>query len=74
MLYIRTFPFFEERLCLRAQWEIRGVADQMLMLAREACPSVFNGAGPKCIRLGKCPEKKMTCGEFEKIKKRYAKI
>ena len=66
--------FFEERLCLRAQWEIRGVADQMLMLAREACPSVFNGAGPKCVRLGKCPEKKMTCGEFEKIKKRYAKL
>ncbi|MDL1967947.1 MAG: FAD-dependent thymidylate synthase [Deltaproteobacteria bacterium] len=64
--------FFGERLCLRAQWEIRGVADQMLMLAREVCPSVFNGAGPKCIRLGKCPEKKMTCGEFEKIKKRYA--
>ncbi|MBL7207307.1 MAG: hypothetical protein ISS67_02120 [Desulfobacterales bacterium] len=31
----------------------------------------LNGAGPKCIRFGKCPEKKMTCGEFEKIKKRY---
>jgi len=66
--------FFEERLCLRAQWEIRGVAGQMLILAREACPSVFNGAGPKCIRLGKCPEKKLTCGKFEKIKKRYAKL
>jgi len=64
--------FFEERLCLRAQWEIRGVADQMLMLVREVCPSVFKGAGPKCVRLGKCPEGKMTCGKFEKIKKRYA--
>lgn len=64
--------FFEERLCLRAQWEIRGVADQMLMLVREVCPSVFEGAGPKCVRLGKCPEGKMTCGKFEKIKKRYA--
>jgi thymidylate synthase (FAD) len=64
--------FFEERLCLRAQWEIRGVADQMLMLACEVCPSVFKGAGPKCVRLGKCPEGKMTCGKFEKIKKRYA--
>jgi thymidylate synthase (FAD) len=66
--------FFEERLCLRAQWEIRGVAEQMLELAREVCPSVFNGAGPKCIRLGKCPEKKMTCGQFEKIKKKYKRI
>ena len=64
--------FFEERLCLRAQWEIRGVADRMLILAREACPDVFNGAGPKCIRSGKCPEKKMACGKFEKIKQRYA--
>lgn len=64
--------FFGERLCLRAQWEIRGVADQMLEIAREVCPSVFKGAGPKCVRLGKCPEGKMTCGEFEKIKKRYA--
>ncbi len=63
--------FFEERLCLRAQWEIRGVAEQMLALVRKVCPSVFNGAGPKCIRLGKCPEKKMTCGQFEKIKKQY---
>ncbi|HUV50880.1 MAG TPA: FAD-dependent thymidylate synthase [Anaerolineae bacterium] len=66
--------FFGERLCMRAQWEIRGVADQMLMLVREVCPSVFDGVGPKCIRLGKCPEKKMTCGEFEKIKQRYAKL
>ncbi|MCW7073173.1 MAG: FAD-dependent thymidylate synthase [Methanophagales archaeon] len=64
--------FFEERLCLRAQWEIRGVADQMLMLVREVCPSIFEGAGPKCLRFGKCPEGKMTCGKFEKIKKRYA--
>ena len=64
--------FFEERLCLRAQWEIRGVADQMLVLVQKVCPGVFKGAGPKCVRLGKCPEGKMTCGDFENIKKRYA--
>ena len=64
--------FFEERLCLRAQWEIRGVADQMLMFVREVCPSVFEGAGPKCLRLGKCPEGKMTCGKFEEVKRHYA--
>ena len=65
--------FFGERLCLRAQWEIRGVADQMLEIAREVCPSVFEGAGPKCLRLGKCPEGKMTCGKFEEVKRRYAR-
>lgn len=63
--------FFGERLCLRAQWEIRDVANQMLVIACMVCPSVFKGAGPKCLRLGKCPEKKMTCGKFEKIKRQY---
>jgi thymidylate synthase (FAD) len=63
--------FFEERLCRRAQWEIRRVADQMLKLAREACPAVFSNAGPKCAAAGKCPEGKMTCGQYEAMQKRY---
>ncbi|MFP4105127.1 MAG: FAD-dependent thymidylate synthase [Phycisphaerae bacterium] len=63
--------FFEERLCLRAQWEIRGVAEQMLKLARDVCPAVFDGAGPKCIREGKCPEGKKTCGKYPEVKARY---
>lgn len=63
--------FFEERLCMRAQWEIRGVAEQMLTLAQGVCPSVFVGAGPKCVRMGHCPEGKMTCGQFARIKARY---
>jgi thymidylate synthase (FAD) len=63
--------FFEQRLCMRAQWEIRGVANQMLMLVRDVCPSVFLGAGPKCIRMGKCPEGKMSCGQYEEMKMRY---
>ncbi len=63
--------FFEERLCLRAQWEIRGVAEQMLAQAKQAAPSVFAGAGPKCIRAGKCPEGKMTCGQYAEVKLRY---
>jgi len=45
----------------------------MLEIAREVCPSVFEGAGPKCLRLGKCPEGKMTCGKFEEVKRRYAR-
>jgi thymidylate synthase (FAD) len=63
--------FFEERLCLRAQWEIRRVGNMMLELALGVCPAVFEGAGPKCIRLNKCPEGKMSCGKFEEIRKRY---
>ncbi len=64
--------FLEERLCLRAQWEIRAVADRVLDLVRPVLASVFDGAGPKCIRLGGCPEGKFTCGRYAEIKQRYA--
>jgi thymidylate synthase (FAD) len=64
--------FFEERLCQRAQWEIRQVADQMLALVQKVCPAVFSSAGPKCVAAGKCPEGKMTCGKYAEMRKRYA--
>ncbi len=63
--------FFEERLCRRAQWEIRDVADQMLDRVRDVCPSVFVGAGPKCLRYGGCPEGKMSCGRHAEMVERY---
>ena len=63
--------FFEERLCQRAQWEIRNVAEEMWKLVRDACPAVFDGAGPKCIRRGCCPEGKKTCGRYTEVKARY---
>ncbi|MCE5215916.1 FAD-dependent thymidylate synthase [bacterium] len=62
----------EERLCLRAQWEIRDVAEQMLSCVRDVCPSVFAGAGPKCLRHGGCPEGKMSCGQYAEMVERYA--
>lgn len=64
--------FFAERLCRRAQWEIRKVANVMLDQARETCPAVFAGVGPKCVALGKCPEGEMTCGAYAEMRKRYA--
>ncbi len=57
--------FFEQRCCLRAQWEIRAMAEQMLQLCRNVLPEVFNSAGPRCESLGYCPEgEKFTCGRF----------
>jgi len=50
------FHFFSERLCYRAQWEIRLLANKMLALCKEVLPSVFTFAGPKCKRLKFCPE------------------
>lgn len=52
--------FFSLRCCNRAQWEIRGMADEMLKLCRHAAPGVFDKAGPGCVT-GTCPEKK-PCG------------
>lgn len=57
--------FFEQRCCLRAQWEIRHLADKMLILCQQSLPEIFALAGAKCERLGYCPEgKKFTCGRY----------
>ncbi len=57
--------FFELRCCERAQWEIREMAWAMLKILREELPVIFSAAGPKCERLGYCPEgEKFTCGKY----------
>ena len=48
--------FFALRLCRRAQWEIRELARQMLALARQAAPELFELAGPSCVTEGNCKE------------------
>ena len=63
--------FFEERLCMRAQWEIRIMAGEMLKLVKEVCPILFTNVGPKCVRLRYCPEGKKSCGNFDQIRKQY---
>ena len=59
--------FFKLRCCRRAQWEIRAVADEMFKLCYEVAPSLFKNAGPACIREGRCPEGKMTCGKYSEV-------
>lgn len=54
--------FFSVRLCKRAQWEIRELARQMLVLVRGEAPQIFGTAGPSCITEGVCKEGH-TCGE-----------
>lgn len=57
--------FFEERCCMRAQWEIRELANRMLEICQEQLPIVFANAGSKCVRLGYCPEgKALSCGKY----------
>lgn len=55
------YNFFEHRLCTRAQWEIRTLANEMLAEVKNVAPLLFDHIGPICDRLGYCPEQK-TCG------------
>jgi thymidylate synthase (FAD) len=58
--------FFTLRTCERAQWEIRGLAEEMLRLVLPLAPTIFAKAGPACIR-GRCPEGKFYCGRPRRI-------
>ena len=61
--------FLSLRCCERAQWEIRSVAWQMLSLALEVAPALFENAGPGCLR-GPCPEGKKCCGKTAEVRER----
>ena len=53
--------FFSLRMCSRAQWEIRALAERMHELCLQVSPELFRDAGPACLR-GKCPEGEKSCG------------
>ena len=57
--------FLSLRLCTRAQWEIRQLAEKMLDCVREVAPTLFEDVGPRCKALGFCPESK-GCGRMPK--------
>lgn len=59
--------FFEHRTCMRAQWEIRHLAEKMLELVRAAAPNLFSEAGPTCITQGVCHQGKYSCGRLKTL-------
>lgn len=59
--------FFRLRCCVRAQWEIRDAAIEMLKLAKKHAPIIFENAGPACVT-GRCPEEK-PCDNIPEIRK-----
>lgn len=64
--------FFGLRLCERAQWEVRAVAEEMLRQVRVVEPELFGDAGPYCVQLGRCPEGRFSCGKMKEMRDRYA--
>lgn len=65
--------FFSLRMCSRAQWEIRKMAEEMFKLCFEIAPDLFKNAGPACLR-GRCPEGDKSCGKASYIKKEREKL
>lgn len=58
--------FFSLRMCNRAQWEIRNLADEMYKLCKANAPTLFKNAGPGCMTRKGCPEGKRSCGSPRK--------
>ncbi|UCC93443.1 MAG: FAD-dependent thymidylate synthase, partial [Thermoplasmata archaeon] len=52
--------FFRLRCCLRAQWEIRRVAQKMLDECKRVAPVIFEEAGRPCLS-GPCPDDDADC-------------
>lgn len=61
--------FFALRMCNRAQWEIRALAESMFALCYKEAPALFADAGPECLRRG-CPEGAKSCGRQADIRAR----
>ena len=64
--------FFAHRCCNRAQWEIREVAEQMLLECLKVAPHLFSKSGPSCL-FGPCPEGKMSCGKANEMREKYGR-
>ena len=60
--------FFALRMCSRAQWEIRQMAQSMFEECCRVAPAMFRDAGPGCLR-GACPEGEKSCGKAAQIQK-----
>lgn len=54
--------FFSLRMCNRAQWEIRNLADEMHKLCVTCAPVLFKNSGCGCMTTAGCPEGKRSCG------------
>lgn len=55
------FNFFSLRCCTHAQWEIRQLANLMLIEVQKVAPILFKNAGASCKK-GYCPEGERSCG------------
>ena len=62
--------FIKHRSCDRAQWEIRELAEKMIIEVKKVSPILFKNLGPSCVT-GPCPEGKMCCGKVKEKREKY---
>jgi thymidylate synthase (FAD) len=62
---------FGERLCNRAQWEFRSVAEGMLDLVYPTAPNIFQYAGPECYTKGHCSQARKSCGKLAEVVSKF---
>ncbi len=56
--------FFRLRMCRRAQWEIRNLAEKMFEEVERVAPMLLHKAGPPCEAENYCPEGRYSCGKL----------
>jgi thymidylate synthase (FAD) len=66
------FNFFEQRCCIKAQWEIRILALEMLKAVRQVAPLIFKSAGAPCQfeKSPYCRENDSECPMYKSMIKR----
>ncbi len=65
--------FFELRCCQRAQWEIREMANKMLLEVKKVAPIIFEKAGASCLSQKICWEGDLSCGLYKSLRGRLGK-
>lgn len=60
--------FLQLRMCNRAQWEIRIMANKMYEKVKPLAPNIFKYAGPTCVTEKICWEGDMSCGRWKVVK------
>jgi len=65
------FNFFEQRCCMKAQWEIRHLAALMLKECKQAAPLAFKFAGAPCLSASHpyCRENDPSCPNYRFVEK-----
>lgn len=65
--------FFTLRGCMRAQWEIRDLAKEMLRKVKNVAPVIFEGSGPGCVG-GACSEGEFSCGRAVEVREEFRNL